>query len=218
MLTKRQKEVLDFVKFFKEKKGYAPSLREIQEHLDIDSVSTAHYHISNLEKAGYLEKGEHQARSIDIHDYKIADTPKNKVETFFSVPLYGMANAGPATIFAEENLCGHVKIPNKLGIESDNLFALQVDGDSMNNANINGNKLEHGDFALIDPEYKNPRNGDYVLSIIDNCANLKKFERDKKTRGVKLVSESTKNIYKPIYISSEDDFMVNGKIIDVIKR
>ena len=218
MLTRRQKEVLDFIKSFKDKEGYAPSLREIQKHLNIDSVSTAHYHISNLEKAGYLEKGEHQARSIDVHDYKIANTPKNKVETFSSVPLYGMANAGPATIFAEENLLGYVKIPNSLHIKKDNLFAVQVQGDSMNQANISGKSLDDGDFALINPEYQNPQDGDYVLSIIDDCANLKKFERDSKSGVIRLISESTNKTYKPIYISSEDNYMVNGKIVVVLKK
>ena len=87
----------------------------------------------------------------------------------------------------------------------------------MNKANINGDSLKEGDLAIIDSEYKTPRNGDYVLSIIDGMANLKKFEQDTKTRDVKLVSESTNPKHKPIYISSED-FMVNGKVIAVVKK
>lgn len=218
MLTKRQKEVLDFIKSFKEKEGYSPSLKEIQEHLNIDSVSTAHYHIANLEKAGYIEKGEHQARSIDVQDYKTIGAPKDKMKTFFSVPIYGVANAGSATIFAEENLLGHLKIPDNISAEKDSLFALEVQGDSMNLAKIGGKNIEHGDFVLIDSDYKNPVSGDYVLSIIDSMANLKKINIDKKTKTICLLSESTNKKHKPIFISSSDDYAVNGKIISVIKR
>jgi len=97
-------------------------------------------------------------------------------------------------------------------------FALRVEGDSMNKAKIAGKNLEEGDFVVIDSEYRSPKNGDYVLSVIDGCANLKKFERDNKTGEVLLVSESTNPKHKPIYISSEDNFMINGKIVNVVKK
>ena len=87
----------------------------------------------------------------------------------------------------------------------------------MNKARIDGKNLAEGDFVLIDSTYKNPKNGDYVLSVIDNCANLKKFEKNK-AGEVMLISESTNPKHKPIYISSEDDFMINGKIIGVVKK
>ena len=219
MLTKRQKEVLDFVKIYKKKESYAPSLEEIKEHLKLSSVSTAHYHVKKLEEAGYLEKGNHQARALDVRENEIIGKTAQKNERVsFSAPVYGTANAGPATIFAEKNLFGYVKIPSSLCVNKKNIFAVQVQGDSMNQAKIKGKNLENGDFALIDPEYQSPENGDYVLSIIDNCANLKKFERDKGTGIIKLVSESTNKTYKPIYISSEDDYMVNGKIVAVLKK
>jgi len=98
------------------------------------------------------------------------------------------------------------------------VFALRVKGDSMNKAKINGKNLEDGDFVLIDSGYKNPKNDDYVLSVIDGCANLKKFERDAKTGTIRLLSESKNPKHKPIYVSSEDDFMVNGRIISVVKK
>ena len=88
----------------------------------------------------------------------------------------------------------------------------------MNKAKIQGKNLEEGDFVLIDSEYSTPKSGDYVLSVIDGCANLKKFERDQKTGEVMLVSESKNPNHKPIYVSSRDDFMINGKIILVVKK
>ena len=98
------------------------------------------------------------------------------------------------------------------------VFAVRVEGDSMNKADIAGNNLENGDLAIIDSEYKTPRNGDYVLSVLDGLANLKRFRRDQRTGNVVLVSESKNPKHKPLHISSADDFMINGKIIGVVKN
>ena len=221
MLTKRQREVLDFIDSFLKKRGYSPSLEEIKQYLKLSSVSTAHYHVSKLDQLGYIEKINHQARALYVCRNEIityTNKEQQSVRASFSVPVYGLASAGPATIFAEENLFGYIKVPNTLQMKNKNLFAVQVEGESMNLASINGKNLEEGDFALIDAEYHNPQNGDYVLSVIDDCANLKRFERDSKTGIIRLISESKNRTYKPIYISSEDNYMVNGKIVAVLKK
>ncbi len=218
MITKKQKEVLDFLNSHVNNNGYAPSLDEIRQHFNLVSVSTAHYYVNKLQKEGYLEKMSNQPRSINLYSDEVLKTiiPK-KIESF-SVPVFGSANAGPATIFAQENISGYLKVSrNDLG-RKDGVFALRVEGDSMNKANIDGKNLEEGDFVLIDTLYKNPKNGDYVLSVIEDCANLKKFWQDAKTGEVRLLSESTNPKHKPIYISSEDNFMINGKIVNVIKK
>ena len=134
------------------------------------------------------------------------------------VPVYGSANAGPANLLAEENIQGYLKVSRSLLGGKDNIFALRVEGDSMNKARIQGKNLEEGDFVLIDPSHKDAKDNEYVLSIIDDCANLKKFSRDKKTDQIVLMSESSNKENKPIYISSEDNYMINGKIIGVIKK
>ena len=218
MITKKQKEILDFLNTYSKNKGYAPSLDEIRIHFKLASVSTAHYYINKLQKEGYLEKTSNQPRSINLNSDEFIKTiiPK-KIESF-SVPILGSANAGPATIFAEANISGYLKVSRNDLNRKDGIFALRVEGDSMNKAKINGKKLLDGDFVLIDSEYKNPKNGDYVLSVIDGCANLKKFERDIKTGDIRLISESKNPKHKPIHVSSEDDFMVNGRIIAVVKK
>lgn len=137
---------------------------------------------------------------------------------FALVPVLGAANAGPATIFAEENIESYQKVSRDIVRKQSGIFAVKVEGDSMNKANVGGNSLEPGDLAIIDSEYRNPNKGDYVLAIINGCANLKKFLRDPNTGNVMLVSESKNPKHKPINISNEDDFMVNGKIIGVMKR
>ena len=217
MITKKQKEVLDFLNSYAKGKGYAPSLDEIRQHFKLVSVSTAHYYVGRLEKEGYLKKESNQPRSISIEKDRIVKPNISKRADSISIPVLGSANAGPAVLFAEENVEGYLKVPTTLMNKKDSVFALRVEGDSMNKSKIEGKNLSEGDFVLIDSEYKNPKNGDYVLSVIDGCANLKKFERNK-TGEVMLISESTNPKYKPIYISSEDNFMINGKIVNVIKK
>ena len=218
MLTKKQKEVLDFLNTYLKDKGYAPSLDEIRRHFKLVSVSTAHYHVQRLKEEGYLQKTSNQPRSININSNEVLKSILPKSVESFSIPVLGSANAGPATSLAEENISGYLKVSHKDINRKNGIFALRVAGDSMNKARIDGKNLEDGDFVLIDSEYKSPKNGDYILSIIDNCANLKKFEEDKKTGEIRLLSESKNPTHKPIYVSSEDNFMVNGKIISVVKK
>jgi len=85
----------------------------------------------------------------------------------------------------------------------------------MNEADIKGNEIEDGDYVVVDGDQKNPNPGDYVLSIIDNAANIKKYTRNQ-DGNIVLLSES-KEHYSPIYISEDDQFMINGKVVQVIK-
>ena len=218
MLTKKQKGVLDFLNAYSKDKGYAPSLDEIRRHFKLVSISTAHYYIQKLEEEGYLQKVFNQPRSINVNSNEFMKSILPKSIESFSIPVLGSANAGPATSLAEENISGYLKVSHKDINRKNGVFALRVEGDSMNKAKIAGKNLEEGDFVVIDSEYRSPKNGDYVLSVIDGCANLKKFERDNKTGEVLLVSESTNPKHKPIYISSEDNFMINGKIVNVVKK
>lgn len=222
MISKKQKQIYDFIVSYSQEHGIAPSLEDIAEHFSdfLNYPSSAHYHVKKLQEEGYLERESNKPRSIGIYADRTVKTPFMKKTGMDSIriPVLGAANAGQATLFAEENVAGYLKISRSKLNRKDGVFALRVEGDSMNRAKIDGKNLEEGDFVLIDSEYRTPKNGDYVLSIIDGAANLKKFERDTKTGDVKLVSESTNAKHKPIYISSEDDFMINGKIISVIKR
>jgi len=221
MITKKQKEVFDFIKNYVEKKKYAPSLDEIKTKFKLASVSTAHYYVSKLNKLGLLEKRLNQPRSIGVtvgDESSVDFYNQNNEVNSIAVPILGSANCGDATILAEENVEGYLKVSRNYLNKKDGVFALRVEGDSMNKASIDGKSLEEGNFVLIDSEYKNPKNGDYVLSVIDGCANLKKFEKNAKTGEIRLLSESENPKHKPIYVSSEDDFMINGRIIAVVKK
>jgi len=89
----------------------------------------------------------------------------------------------------------------------------------MNRADIEGKTIEDGDYVIIDSEQKNPKNGEYVLSIIDDVANIKRYFEDKKNKQVVLLSESRAN-FLPIYIHPREipEYLVGGKVIQVIKK
>ena len=218
MIKKRQKEVYEYVKSFISERGYAPTLEEIQGRFEFKSISTAHYHVKKLEDAGYLEKEIGRSRSLKAMNIPFGNFLYNKLPSYFSLPVLGSANCGPANIFAVEDPREYMTISlEKLGRKSkEGLFVLEAEGDSMNSAKIGTeeNSIEDGDYVIIDSTIIVPSEGDYVLSILDGCANIKKF---KKVDGrPALISESTKD-YKPIFLSSADNFMVNGKVIAVIK-
>lgn len=170
------------------------------------------HHLTQLEKKGLV--------AIDWPDKKlsIAKPGESKLSSLLSIPILGNANCGPATLLAEQNIEGYLKISKTvLGLRAiGDFFAIKAFGNSMNKAKISGRNIEEGDYIIVDPKQRVPHNGDYVLSIIDNVANIKRFFRDVKNRLIMLMSESTET-YPPIYIDPRENYYVSGKVIYVIK-
>lgn len=219
MLTRKQKGVLDYIKEYNGKKGYAPSHDEIRKHFKLASVSTAHHYLKKLEEGGYLEREANQPRGIAIPPFDFSMSLQGTLSgfEFISVPLVGSANCGPALLLAEENIEGYLTVKKDLLPRASGIFALRASGNSLNRAKIKGKNIENGDMVLINSEDRNIRDGDYVLSIISGAANLKKYKFDHKNHQIVLLSESTEN-FKPIIIMPGDDFAINGKVVGVIKR
>jgi len=187
------------------------TLREIGELIGEKFPQKIKHHLDQLKKKGFLV--------IDTKNKKIA----KKIHTssiqsnMLSVPIVGSASCGPATIFANENIEGYIKISRSLLKKCKNIFAIRAQGLSMNKSIVNGNNIEDGDYLIIDSSDTSPSTGDVVLSIIDEMANIKKYVWDEENNQIVLVSESTKDI-PPIYIHEDDSFMINGKVIQVIKK
>ncbi len=164
MLTKYQKQVLDFIKSYTTKNGYAPSLEEIKKHLKISSVSTAHFHIKNLQKAGYLKKLKNQPRAIKLNN-------KND-KKLLEIPLVGTITAGQP-IEAVEASREIITITNDIR-QPEKLYALKVMGNSMIDEGI-----FDGDTVVI-RQQSIADDGQMVIAIIDdNEATLKKLYREK---------------------------------------
>lgn len=219
-IKKRQKQVFDYITLFTSEHGYAPTLEEIQEQFSFKSISTAHYHVKKLQNAGLLDREERRSRSLKTKSVNFGSFLANSTPTYFSLPVLGSANCGPANIFAVEDPREYVTVsaPSLGRNNKSGLFVIEAEGDSMNLAKVGSKKLsiEDGDYVVVDSSVTTPHEGDYVLSVIDGCANIKRF---RKIDGrLALISESKSKAYKPIFLGSGDDFMVNGKIISVIKK
>lgn len=196
MLTKKQKQVLDFVTDYQKSKGYAPSLEEICKKFKLASVSTAHFHISKLRDLGYLAKEENKPRSIDVIGR----------ETMVRVPLLGTIAAGqPIEAIQEKET---IAIPKSKIPPSSEVYALRVAGDSMIDENIND-----GDVVLIKNQ-ATAENGQKVVALIDNSgATLKKFYKE---RGHIRLQPANKSM-GPIIVRNNHDFSIQGIVLDVIR-
>jgi len=90
-------------------------------------------------------------------------------------------------------------------------------GPSMNMAKTPGGSIENGDYVIIDSVDRVPNNGDYVVSVIDGCANIKKF-LEEENRVVLISESSTPEKFPPIFIYEGDEFLINGKVVQVVKK
>jgi len=189
--------------------------RIIARLIDIENPQNITHHIEQLIRKGYIS-------ITDDGDVKIEKQNYSETSQLFQLPICGSANAGPAVDFAEEKIEGYLAVPSgEIGrANKSGLFVVKVDGDSLNDAkDLRGGPAETGDYAVIDENNKSPINGDYVLSIIDGLANLKRFYDDRENNRIILKSES-KMETKPIYIQGEyfQDYMINGVILMIIKK
>lgn len=214
--SKKQAEVFKFIQDFQGRHLHSPSLKEIADFFSV-SIPTIYQHVSALEKKGFVRRTKNKKRDLEVTEKPV---PKNAVKSpafeAFTIPILGAATAGSAVNFAEEHVEGYLKVSRKILKPKKGLFAIRIQGNSMNRASKKGSLLTNGNFAVIDPDNTNPDNNTYVLSVIDGLANIKKFQRD--AHGIRLVSESTEDIHKPIHVSSSDNYMVNGEVVAVIEK
>jgi SOS-response transcriptional repressor LexA len=193
---------------------FSSGLRPLARKIDADNPPNPQlvkHHLFQLQKNGLI-----QAKSgKDIKRALVSmSTQHSKI---INVPLVGKANCGTATWMAVEEKDQWLPISESLLKKTHNVFALQAVGHSMNNANVGGKPIEDGDYVIVDFDNKSPNNNDYVLSVINGSANIKKFLRTRDDH-IALVSESrSQEDYPPIIMSENDSFMINGKVIQVIK-
>lgn len=185
--------------------------REIGRRIGEKYPQTVKHHIEILKKKhliqeqnGFLTRGKKDV------------TSKN----FLNLPFYGIANCGPAMAFADDRIEGYIKISRNALPKNHikDLYLIRASGNSMNQAEVGPNKknIEDGDIIIVNAKEQNPANGDYVIPVIDGCANIKKFSYNPDDNQVILVSESTDK-YFPIVLHETDDLSIAGKVVDVLK-
>jgi len=187
------------------------TLREMGEHIGEKFPQKIKHHLNQLEKKGFLKIAKHTGTIERTSPGKIAKT------SLLSIPILGTADCGPATFYADTNFEGYLKISSALLRQKKNVYAIRASGLSMNKASVNGKNIEDGDYLIIESKDKTPENGDLVVSVFDNMANIKKFHWDKENNRVVLLSESTKD-FSPIFIHEDDDFNIIGYVVQVIKK
>jgi repressor LexA len=197
-LTKRQKEIFDFIRRYASRYGYPPTVREIGKAVGLHSSSTVHAHLANLEKVGLLRRDPTKPRAIEL----LVDRAKRAMRGP-GLPLVGHVAAGEP-ILAEENIEEYVQIPSAIGGEQGD-YILQVRGDSMRDAGI----LE-GDYVVVS-EADDADNGEIVVALIEDEATVKRFYREKDRVRLQPANKA----YKPIRTR---DAKVLGRVIGVYRR
>lgn len=189
MLTKKQKEILDFINDFVKKNDYAPSYQEIAKHFKLKSVSTIHEHIENLKKEGYLSKQGKQPRTLEIKTVKI--------------PLLGIIAAGEPIEAIEDK--EKIEIEKSTVSNPKDHYALKVKGDSMIDEGI-----FDGDSVIIRKQ-QTAENGEKVVALIKgNEATLKKIYREKNRFRLQPANPKM----KPIFVK---ELVIQGKVVSVIR-
>lgn len=211
ILTPKQKIVLQAIKSYLAQHNEMPTVRELRDEagkfgLRLKSLRSFFNYLNDLEGKGYIQRTSEE-RGIRLKGVT--------AETFADVPVLGMANAGTALAFADEYVEGYLKVSKSI-VRDRNVFAVQISGTSMNKAKVNKKTIEDGDFVLVDKENRRYETGDKVLVIIDGLATVKTY-RSHDGHNIALMPESTDAKHQPIFLTSEDNFVINGKVIDVLK-
>ena len=197
-LTKRQKEIFDFIRRYASKYGYPPTVREIGKAVGLQSSSTVHAHLANLEKVGLLRRDPTKPRAIEL----LVDRAKRAMRGS-GLPVVGQVSAGEP-ILAEENIEEYVQVPAAIGGDQGD-YVLQIKGDSMRDAGI----LD-GDFVVVN-QADDADNGEIVVALIEDEATVKRFFREKD----RIRLQPANKAYKPIRTR---DAQVLGKVIGVYRR
>lgn len=194
MLTKRQKQILDYIQSYIDKNGFAPLLEEIKRHFRLSSFSTVHYLVEQLREKGYLKKEDFKARSIEI-------SKGSKIDNV-EIPLLGLIAAGEP-IEAIENP-ETIQVDRSLLSKSGDDYALKVSGNSM---------IDEGIFdgdTIIVKQQSTAENGDKVVALINkNDATVKKFFLENNRVRLQPANPS----FPPIF---PDDILIQGKVVNII--
>jgi len=201
-LTRRQRELYDFIADFVRDHGYSPSFEEIREGMGLSSLATVHKHVSNLEKKGLLKRGYNRSRSIDLLP------PKGKVRQSlaapFQLPLVGRIAAG-RPIESVEN-------PETISLSdftrSKDVFVLEVRGDSMQDEHI-----VEGDYILVE-KTRVAVNGELVVALVDGTeSTLKRIYKE----GDRVRLQPSNAAMQPIVVPAAA-VDIQGRVIGVLRK
>ncbi len=197
-ITKKQSEILEFIKSEIINKGYPPAVREICDAVHLKSTSSVHSHLETLEKNGYIRRDSTKPRAIEIIDDSFNLVRREMV----NVPLVGHVAAGEP-LLATQNIENYFPIPSEY-MPNQQTFMLKVKGESMINIGI-----YDGDLILVS-EQSTARNGDVIVALVDDSATVKTFYKEADHIRLQPENDSMDPIVVP-------DVKILGKVIGVFR-
>ncbi len=198
-ISKKQQEILEYIKDEILKRGYPPAVREICNAVGLSSTSSVHAHLETLEKNGYIRRDPTKPRAIEICD----DSFQMVRTEMVSLPVVGRVAAG-SPILAQENIEQYFPVPAEMVPYGEPSFVLKVKGDSMINVGIYS-----GDQIFVQ-SCNTARNGDTVVALIDDSATVKTFYKE--DNHIRLQPEN--DTMDPIIV---DDCQILGKVFGVFR-
>lgn len=197
-ISKKQLEILEYIKSQILERGFPPAVREICEAVNLKSTSSVHSHLETLEKNGYIRRDPTKPRAIEILDDSFNLTRREMV----NVPIVGQVAAGEPML-AQENIENYFPIPTEF-MPNNQTFLLKVKGESMINAGI----LD-GDMVLVE-QASTASNGDMVVALIEDGATVKTFYKEEGIFRLQPENDSM----EPIIVS---EVSILGKVIGVFR-
>ena len=197
-ISKKQAEILEYIKSEILRIGYPPAVREICEAVNLRSTSSVHAHLESLEKNGYIRRDPTKPRAIEIMDDSFNLTRREMV----NVPMVGQVAAGEP-ILAEQNITNYFPIPMEF-MPNNDTFMLTVKGESMINVGI-----YDGDYVLVE-KCNTARNGDMVVALVDDSATVKTFYKENGYYRLQPENDSM----EPIIVMNCE---ILGKVIGVFR-
>jgi repressor LexA len=197
-LTKRQKEILDFISGFIDREGYSPSMEEIAAHFQFASLNAVFKHLQAIESRGYLRRDPNRARAIEI-----AHLPADRVRT---VPLLGLIAAGKPIEAVESNET--LTVPEDFLPRRGSYFVLRVQGESMIDDHI-----QDGDYVIVESR-EEAAQGEMVVALVDGeNVTLKRFHHE----GTRVRLQPANPNVAPLVLDS-DRVKVQGVVVGVMRK
>jgi len=200
-LTKKQENLYKVILDYFKNNGFSPTLEELKEKIKIKSLNTVVYHLSALEKKGYIRRQKNAKRNIEIIDYGNFNSPTTK-----TIPVFASVGCDDLSVIANEHHDEFIEVDSNLVGNKNDIYAVRAVGDSMNDAGI-----ENGDYILVE-KTEVAENGEKVVAIVGDMVTVKKLER--KGGVTVLWPESKDTKYRPIIL--QENFKIAGKVICTI--
>lgn len=204
ILTKRQRQIFNFILATIGNLGFPPSINEIQKEFSFKSPTAVQDHLKAIEKKGYILRHRHRSRGLEVLIHK---NEKQKNGNIVEVPIVGKIPAG-TPILAQENIEGTIVVDKSMVKNIKDLFALRVKGNSMVNAGI-----FHGDIILV-KKRSIAEKGEIIVGLLDDEACVKRlYER----KGIIYLKSENEDM-KDISVDENSNFRILGKVIGVIRK